>query len=423
MKKNSPTYRAGINLKDETRSGFARVSVIDQEDLFPNEGYEFPPALSKKPPTNSYRVSADSPFQNYHHPSSFAKDHQSEVINKSMGAMIRTERLCTRAAAKAIATPTPGELRPIHSKIAEQAIKKERDEQVKIREELRMAKMKDDAYWEQVEQDEAESTLKINSDSLTTKHLNQKSLASDYKKQFYLHDKVKEEEKYQEQLEADKLHQMQIEDQEKEKERQAKLRAIASERKKEFQLRNDELLQRRQKRIEQDIEEERKLAIQSAEIEKTKEQRETTIRARREEKNRRRDLLIEQQSKALEEMKRQQQNYNDKTESEISKLEEADRRKRLEKIKQANREQRDAYKEFKIQKDLEMSRKITEPDFTDDGDEEARKYDREMKHLQSIRVQRELKQQILARREAERRERLQKQQHADNMFFLKDNEW
>jgi hypothetical protein len=67
--------------------------------------------------------------------------------------MLHTERLCNRVAARAIAAPIPGELRPVHSEIAQLAILEERRAQLQLREQVRLEQMKEDDYWASVLRD------------------------------------------------------------------------------------------------------------------------------------------------------------------------------------------------------------------------------------------------------------------------------
>lgn len=424
--RTTATYRAGMNLKDATRSGYARVCVLDKQDLFPNEGYDFP-ENRHKPPTNSYRISEDSPFNNSFEHSSAWREPEPESIRKGMDTMLQTEKLCNHVAAKAISTPTDGELRPLYSKIAFQAIQKDRQAQVAMREQMKMQQMKEDAYWADIEQEQGLQTRRVQQKYANTIHDQQRKLANDYQQQFALHRKRIEAEKEESRREAQKIREIQKNEEKQELKRQERLRQIAAERAKEFTIRNEELLQRRAKRIEDDLAQEAITIRQHAESEKRMEERANFEKRRREEKNRIREKLISDQSKRLAEIKAREQHFQTTAESEISKREEADRKKRLDEQKRLSQQRQKDYADYLREKDLKMMNKKETPDWTNDDDEEARQFDAKMRDLQQKRLRRDQMRQITERRERERRERMEEIAHArkkDTMYFLKDDdEW
>lgn len=422
----NPTWRAGTNFRDPTRSGYARVSVIENQDLFPNEGYEFPDQTMHKPPTNSYRISDDSPFNNSYKHSSAWREPQPSSIANCMSNMLRTEQICNRVAVKAISTPTDGELRPFYSKIAEEAIKKDRQAQVLMKEQMKLQQMKDDAYWAEVEQEQGLQTLRVQQQFTNSIRSQQKTLADDYKQQFALHKKREDEEKEEQRQEALKLKAIQREEEKRELARQAKIREENAQRAREFQLKNEELLKRREKRIEDDLAQEAITMRQHEESERRMEERAQFVKKKRDEKNRIRERLINEQSKKLAEIKAKQQRVQSVAESEIAKREEAERKKKLEEKKRLADQRNQDYQEYLRNKDLKNSEAVETPDFTNEDDEDAREFDRKMKALERKRVLRDQMAQAAERKERERRERLEEimqSRKTDTMYFLKDNEW
>lgn len=423
---STSTFRAGTNLKDPTRSGYARVSVIDQQDLFPNEGYEFPDQRHK-PPTNSYRISADSPFNtNYKHSSAW-KEPQSNSIANCMSNMMRTEHICNRVAVKAIAAPTDGELRPLYSKIAQQAIEKDRQVQLRMREQMRLQKMKEDDYWAQVEQEQGEKTKEVERQYINSIRSSQKALADDYQEQFRLHKKREDAEKQELKEEAEKIKKIQEQEHKEELKRQERIRQENAEKAKEFQILNDQLLQRKQRKIEEDLKQEAITMKQHEESERRQDERNNFLKKRREEKNKIRERLIDQQSKKLAEIHAKQQKDQNVAESEIAKREEMERQKKITKQREQALQRKNDYEEFLRTKDLKKSTEQVEPDFALNDDEEARKFDEQMKAQERRKVMRLQMAQAAERRERERRERIdeitQARANKDTMFFLKDNEW
>ena len=329
----TPKYRAGQNLFDEKKSGYARTQVLGQDDLFPREGYYFQTRdVAKR--INNYKDSEDSPFNIPKTEKMITPSHVDDVINKNRKKMMETERNCTRTAAKALAMPTPGELRCVNSEVAKQAIRKDLDEQVKLKEKIRIARMKDDDRWVNQENEQISNTITINDNIAFKKTRAQQNLANDYRHQFEIHRQAKEEEKRQDQIEAAKIREQLRRQELEDRIQQEKLRQIAHERKKEFQRRNDELLQRREKRIEDDIAAEKLLAKQKAEVDQRMEERAEFDRKRRENRNMIRNRLIENQSKRLAETLAKQQRSQSNAESEVAKREEAERKRQIQRRKE-----------------------------------------------------------------------------------------
>ncbi|OHS99181.1 hypothetical protein TRFO_34424 [Tritrichomonas foetus] len=344
-----------------------------------------------------------------------------------MDKMLKTELICNRVASKAISAPADGELRPLHSKIAAEAIQKERNVQLRVNEEMKLEKMNEEMYWAEVERNQGQKTEEVNRNRLLNIKNSQKLLAKDYQKQFELHNKALAEEKRQQMLELKKLKDIQKEEERKEHLRQVELKKKAEERKKEFQIRNEELLQRREKRIEDDMQAELIIMKQHAENEKRMEERERMVKEKREEKNRIREKLITEQSKKLAILKAQEDKHLSAAESEIAKREEANRLKAIEKKKQMQIERNQEYNKYLREKDYQVSDQILKPDFeTNDYEDEDRKFDEKMRKERMKKIQKEQMAQAAERRERERRERLEEIQRAkknDTMYFLKDNEW
>lgn len=418
-----PTYRAGTNFRDQSRSGYARVDILGQEDLFPEQGYEFPPNARVPLQTRTYKVSEDSPFNCTQHQKMIKKSKEEKQIQKQTNSWMRTDQMCTRAAVRAIATPTPGELREINSKIAAEAVKKERDEQIRAREKIRLARMKDEAYWTGVEQREGISTKTIGETIAFRKQQSQRALADDYKQQFALHAKVKEEEKRQEQLEVQKMRQMEAEDAEKERKRQATLREIARERNREFQKRNEELMQRKEKRIEEDLAAEKIIQKQQEENTRRMEERALFERTRREEKNRIRNNMIEKQAKELAELKAHQQRSDEIAQSEIEKREEAERQRRLKRQEDMKTQRNKEWLAYQRTRDMRYMDKQDTPDFVNDDDDAVRAADALFRRKRQAALRQEQLRQIDLRRKREKDELEESRRAPDNMFFLKDNEW
>lgn len=335
-------------------SGYVRsVNVLGNEDMFPTEGYQFPPHMRQKI-TNSYRVSQDSPFFTSKSAPVVPTNNEQKVLSKSIDSIIKTERLCTRAAVNAIAFPTDGELRPLHSKIVNEAVLKERNAQLQIKEQLRIARMKDEAHWSEVEQNAAEESAKLLGKDIQKKKEQEKQLAAVYQKELTLHKQKKEEELEQDKAEAQKIYEIQQEENEREKRR---LEAIKLENKKrldEFKKTNSSLLQKKQKEQAIQREEAKKIQKEHEEDEERMAQREALVQKAREEKNYRRDRLILTQTKQLAELRA---NEEKKTNIAASQLETYYAQERLRKKRhdeQIKKEMKDAWRESLRNKDLKI---------------------------------------------------------------------
>ena len=420
--KPTPTYRAGLNLREDVKSGYARTYVLGQENLFPNEGYEFPQRdVSQR--KNLYKISEDSPFNIPKEEKVVRKGKVEKVIQKNREKWLETETACTKCAAQAISMPTPGELRSINSEIAAQAVRKDLNAQVALNEKIRLAQMKEDAHWAKREYKEGLATQEINSKIKSRKMQTQQALANDYREQFALHAKMKEEEKRQDMIEAEVIKKQMREEELKDRIRQEKLRQLAHERQKEFQQRNEELLQRKEKRIEDDIAAEKLIAKQKAEVDARIEERRKFEKERREHSTRIRNRLIEKQSKQLEETLAKQQKWQGIAESELTKRQEAERKRQEQIRKDMADERRRDWLQYQREKSYKIMNKTYEPDYYTTDNDDYRRADEEFRRKKLIQLKKDQQWQIEDRRRKEKEETDYRRRHFDNQFFLKDNEW
>ena len=414
--------RAGAKLNDIAQSGFARVEVLNQQDLFPNEGFEFIPGKTKL--TNSYKVSEDSPFTTQFHHSMAPATEEQQVIDKSMPQMIKTERLCTRAAAIAISTGTDGELRPLHSEIAREAVLKERQAQVQLKEKLRIARMKDEAHWAEIEQQEADATTAFLNRNDNAKRTAQRNLANVYMNELTLHKKREQQQLAEERAEAERNAAIQAEEDRKLAEKLKAKREKDRARNEELKILNDRLLKRKQIRREQEAKEAAIIAADAAKLEEERQAREERARTIRAEKDKRRERLITIQGKKLAEINARQNKAAEITESEYAKRQEADRIAREQAALEARRQRHDEWLEsvrIREEKKREMRNRPATPTYLDPADEE-----RDFEEKTRAEAQRRLREaqlkQIQERRAREEAERLENSK-PQSCFFLKDNEW
>ena len=419
-----PTYRAGTNFREDTRSGYARVDILSQQDLFPNEGYQFPNTGRVPLSTKTYQVSEDSPFNCTVRQKMIKESEEEKVIRKVAGKWMKNDQMCTKAAVRAIATPTPGEVRPINSQMVTQAVKKERDWQSKANDKIRLARMRDEEYWCNVERTEDISTRNIGQTITARKQQRQRALAADYRRQFELHDQVKREEKRQEQLEVQKMQKAEMEEAEKDRQRQEKLRELARQRNREFRARNDELLQRKERRIEEDLAAEKVIQQQREENHKRMEERREWERTRREEKTRIRNNIIERQAKNLAELKANQQKSDSIAESELVKRQEAEHQARIKRQHDMATQRQKDWLEYQRARDMRVMNIVDTPDFVNDDSDAKRRADEFFRAKRERTLRQEQARQIKERQQREMNETAERRRQPDTMFFLKDNdEW
>ena len=417
-------YRAGVNLRDPVRSGFARVDILSQEDLFPDQGYEFKNGKTKI--TNSYKVSTDSPFTTNVPHKIADKTEEEKIIEKQMPDLIRTERLCTIAEAKAIAAPVDGELRPLHSKIVAQAVYKERQQQMTMNEQRRIAKMKDDAKWVDAETREAEATCEFYKTNGSDKRAKQQRLAEIYKKEIALHKKHEQDRLALEKEEAERDAKIQAEAEQREKEALRKKKEEERKRVTEFEKLNTSLLNRKKLRMQQEHEIDLR-------VQKEKEQQEAQQAARAEylqkikdEKNRLRERNIMRQAKILQEMQKKEDTTLENAQSEIALREEQERQAEVEKRRQMMiRRNMDWKKSLKARetKDADERRRKMESPFSDDGSEDYRAAEAISRKENERKIRAAQARQIQERKAREAKERQQELSEGANYYFLKDNEW
>lgn len=425
MKTNTvtPTYRAGANLYDPAKSGFARVEVLGSEDLFPNEGFEFKPGKTKL--TNSYRVSEDSPFVSTIHHSINATTEEQKVMEKQMPQMIRTERLCTKAAATAIATGTEGELRPLHSQIAAEAVLKERQQQVYMKEQTRIARMKDEQLWAEIEQQEADATRAFYNRNDTSKRESQQQLAAIYQQEFALHKKRQEEQMRIEKEEADRIAKVQAAEEAAEKEKARKKKEEEKARLIEFEKLNSTMLGKKKKLQEEEREIEKRVQKEHEQQEQQQLANERRLAKIREEKNRRREKIIEIQTKRLEEMNKKVDTTLENAVSEIAAREEKQRLAEIEKREAMRKQRHDEWQQslkLKEERLLAAKNKPKTP-IQDDPDEEARQFEALTRSQNMKRLREAQKKQIEERKMREQKELEENLKTPSSCYFLKDNDW
>lgn len=418
------TLRAGARKEDPHSSGYVRtVGIIGQEDLFPKEGYTFPNVKPKI--TNSYRVSDDSPFSTHSNVPVGAKTEEQHVIDNSYKQMIRNERLCTVAAVSAIAAPSDGELRKYHSKIVQQAVMKERKHQMVLKEQLKMARMKDEAHWTEVEQAEAATSKAMQDKENEMKRAAEKNLARIYQHELALHDQRKKEEAALEKEEARKIAELQRIDNERDREERERKRQENKKRMEEAVKGNMSLLERKKRLISEQKAEEERIQQQHIEAERKQAEREQLIKQARIEKDKYRERLIDAQTKRLAEEKAKEEHAEAVMESQLEKLyqeqkqKEADRKKRILDDVRASWKLAMEMKEKRKAEEL-AARRAPLPVNTEQDEMDA--VEAKMRQMRRKKVREIQEQQMEERRERMKSEAAQDREMANHLYFLKDED-
>lgn len=417
------TLRAGANRHDVAQSGFARVDLLTHEDLYPNEGYQFPPGKTKS--TNSYRVSGESPFNATVVYPVVPKSEEEKVLSNQMDQMIRTESLCTKTAATAISTGKDGEVYPMHSHVAKEAVLKERKQQIMLKEQLKIAKMKDDAHWSEVEQEEAKATTAFLNSNANKKRMQQQNLASIYKRELDLHKLKEKQAEDEEKAEADKLAELQRLDDEKEQEKLRLKRIEDQKRTEEYKILNEKLLNKKKNKVAEERAAQKLLEAEHAKIDEERAERAQRDIAIREAKNNRRQRLIDMQSMKLAEILEKNRKEESETQSAFQRHLELQEQARKDKQRLAREQMHNDWqlslklKQERLLAEKNRPRTPIEPDPAEDERNMAELVRKEnMKRLRDAQLR-----QMAERRAREERERQEELNSTSQAYFLKDNEW
>jgi hypothetical protein len=135
------------------------MGVLGQEDASPDGGAAQGPVRPRF--SKASQVSRDSPFSTQLDVPLVPRSDEQATVDRSREKLIGLDRRCTIAAARAIAAPADAGLRPLHSKIAQEAVLKERHAQLVLKEQLRIARMRDEVRWADVGRQEGEQSAEV----------------------------------------------------------------------------------------------------------------------------------------------------------------------------------------------------------------------------------------------------------------------
>lgn len=276
-------------------TGYVRTDVIGNYDLHPDQGYEFPPNSSQKP-SRTQKTSSMFP------------------LNKKVNDRVRPVEV-TEAAPEGVIDPVMPQVRRHRSKLIFDTMINMRTKQVNYSEQRRQY---DQAVKAAEEETEMRQVAAAKEQELRDKQKRDRKIAE--LRTFYTTqlDEVAKRRKRErdEELayEAELQRQNAIKDEE-ERKKQERLRQIAQERRDEFRRRNEEILMRRATRQEQEIEEEKRIQRENAEVQARRDERDAEDKRRRMEKTNAREKVIETMSREMTKQMQKNQQVQEAAES------------------------------------------------------------------------------------------------------------
>ncbi|EAY09119.1 trichohyalin, putative [Trichomonas vaginalis G3] len=345
-------------------SGFTNVDIIGNEDLFPEEGYEFIP----HPPTQSTKdryVSVDFP----------------------LNSTINTTKLPTNNMPQppepVIDVPMPKMKSHRRKYIYDTTIavrKKQMDYKTQLAEYNREMREYEKA-------DEA-NIIKIAKEAVQKeeeKHKNDKAnLRANYEEQIKDHKRQIKRAQQEEQMEVEKMREAEAAQRELDRQKEEKEAMVKQTYRDEFLKRNAMLQKMKATRHEREKEEEREIARQAESLSATREARAKREEEIRLEKTKRREIVVELQAKALAQQKKKIDDFQEKAISQATLNEERERQAREDKKKndalQREREWKMLDKERQAKTAIKTKRPF--PTRIPDFDEEA--FAREQAHNEKV---------------------------------------
>ena len=322
--------------KVKNSSGYTNVDILGNEDLFPNEGYEFPPHEPRQSTKDRY-VSVDFP----------------------LNTAINTTKLQTKAN---IVPPETFVDKPL-PKVKSHRAKLIYDTTISVRKQQTDYKQRLQEYNREVAEQEKEEEMeqiriakKAIEEQEKARLGEKEKLRKNYEEQFRLHAKQKEAEKEQERLEVLEMKRMQAEEAKLDEIKEQKKREVQKTFKDEFIKRNEMLQQMKATKHQREKEEEKIIAKQAEDDSKIQEARARREEEVRLEKTKRRAIVVEMQAKALAQQQKQIDDFQEKAESQASLNAEKERQKAEETRKKAMEDRHQEW--LRLRKEKEVKNRI-----------------------------------------------------------------
>lgn len=356
-------------------SGFTNVDIIGNEDLFPEEGYEFLP----HPPTQSTKdryVSVDFPLNSTINttkpPTDYVPQPPEPVIDVPMPKMKSHRRRYIYDTTIAVR-------------------KKQMDYKTQMKEYERELKA--------MEKENESHVVKLAKEAIKReeeKHKDDKAnLRANYEQQIRAHKRQLQRLQEEERLEVEKMREEEARQRELDRQKEERENKIKQEYRDEFVKRNHMLQQMKATRHLREKEEEKEIARQAESLSQTREARAKREEEIRLEKTKRREIVVELQAKALAQQEKKVNDFQEKAISQATLNEERDRQAREEKkkndAKQREKEWKMLAKERQAKTAIKTKRPFPSriPDFDEDkfNAEQARNervYYRTMQQKQAL---------------------------------------
>ena len=283
----------------QTTTGYMNIDVIGNEDLYPDQGYDFPVHNNPRPGLNS-RTSAMFP------------------LNKKINDQAKPGKPLSQPP-EAVIDPVFPKVRSHRSKLIYETMVKTRAKQVDYNQRKREydAEVKDAEDAEEMQQ----IALAKAKEQRQREKERQKMLELNetYKQQLAEVERNREREKRELQQYEHKLRLHYLEQEKEERKKMEKQRMIQEERKEEFRRINDQMLMKRANKIEKEYEEDLKIRKENAEIQAIQDARAAEEKRRRMELTRKREIAADLMAKDLERSRKKNNEAQEAAESAAAK--------------------------------------------------------------------------------------------------------
>lgn len=316
-------------------TGYVRTDIIGNYDLHPDQGYEFPPTMRQKT-SKTQKTSSMFP------------------MNKKVNDKVRPAEV-TEQPPEDVIDPVMPQVRSHRSKLIFDTMINMRTKQINYSDQKRQydAAVKVAEADTEMRQVAAAKEQEIRDKQKRDRKVSE--LRSFYTTQLDEVARRKKRERDEElAYEAELQRQNALKDEE-ERKKQERLRQIAQERRDEFRRRNEEILMRKATRQEQEIEEEKKIQKENAEVQARRDARDAEDHRRRMEKTRMREKVVETMSREFEKRTQKNQQVQEAAESAAA---EATMREVMTLRQKQEQMVEDRHREWlKMQKEREARRK------------------------------------------------------------------
>jgi hypothetical protein len=377
-----------MSSKSGSPSGYTNVDKIGNEDLFPEEGYAFPPQNQARQ-TKSYRSSITFPFNQ----------------------QIKSRAEMNTSKSQPLPPPAPFQDPPLYlgrsnrRRMILDATFKTRAQQVRYKEMLAEHALEQPDQLTTLQTEE----LRLVDEELEAERVQrrqtQRDLSDVYQTQLASVEQRKEREHEDDLRFEASLREMDQKIAEEEAEKAEKLRLLRREMREDYNRKNAALLQARATRIAGEKEEEKRLQFEAAEIQQRRDERAVEDERRRLEKTQIRARVCEAQAKALSQAQVKQESEQQAAESETSKAAHQRLLQERQKYRQMERERHDDWIQLQKEKAAQRVDYIERPfprkqeNLENEFDEEADKL-RRAKKTQAYQLT-----QMQERREQERKDK------------------